>query len=119
MKAVTLSALLCLFAFGMGWGVSLASRSASAQVAAPQVAGLGLQGTVVVVSFRSDPEAGASLERPQIREIGDRLFLVGKDIHPEGWSKGQVVWVSVDDIAQMVEFSDAKALERANEDNAL
>jgi hypothetical protein len=73
-------------------------------------------GKVLVVHCRSHFESGAVLEKVQIRNLGGKSFLVGKgadDGQPDNWHKGHVVWIAVDDVAQMVEFADLEQFKKA------
>jgi hypothetical protein len=75
-------------------------------------AGIQIRSRYLAVHLRSSSEYGATLEKVQVRRIGDRVFLVGRGIDdgtPDNWYKGKTIWVAVDDIGLMTEFNDLGA----------
>src|SRR5262245_3790880 len=51
---------------------------------------------VLVISLKSDAESGATLEKAELRRVGDQAFLVGTAVDDGGegnWSKGRTTWV--------------------------
>ncbi len=70
-----------------------------------------LEGKIVVVYLKSDPKAGAVLERVVITALGDRHFLVGSGVDLGDPSRaGLVQWIPVDDIGRIHEFQDVNDL---------
>ena len=70
------------------------------------------KGRIVVTNSKSSPEMGVSLEDAQVQRLGDRYFLVGTAVdsgYPNDWLKGQRVWMAIDDIGVLTEFSDIEA----------
>jgi hypothetical protein len=64
---------------------------------------------VVGTFSKSDGELGGLLLEPKVKKIGQADFLVGLALdsgHPDDWAKDRVVWLPIDDIAQIVEFAD-------------
>jgi hypothetical protein len=78
-------------------------------------------GRVLAVYSASDPEAGgAILVEPRTTKLGEQTFLVGRcpDLQdPAEWRTGRTVWLSLADVAQIVEFDNVeqyrKAIEKA------
>jgi uncharacterized lipoprotein YajG len=103
MKAIQIVAVLCIAAL---IGTAIVSLTSAQNAAPPAAAKLPFANKVVMISFKSDTEAGATLQNTELKQIGGQTFIVGTDCYPDGWSEGQVVWVAVDDIAQFVEFKD-------------
>src|SRR5690606_32907754 len=82
------------------------ARAALGQEAEPT-----LIGKVVVVYLKSDPKAGAVLERVNIVPLGDRHFLVGSGVDLGDASRaGLVQWIPIDDIGRIHEFNDVNDL---------
>lgn len=83
----------------------MAAAPAVAQNASP------FAGKIVVVYLKSDPKAGAVLERVEVVSLGDRAFLVGSgvDLGDPAWA-GLVQWIPVDDIGRIREFKDINEL---------
>jgi hypothetical protein len=77
---------------------------------------LRIEGKIVLVWLRSDPEGSAVLESVEVRQLGDRWFLFGKGADygdPENWQKNLPVWIALDDVAQLVEFADIDSYKKA------
>ena len=73
-------------------------------------------GKVLVVTLKSSDEFGATLEKVQIRNLGGKPYLVGTGVddgQPDNWVAGQTMWFPLEDVAQMVEFSDVEQLKKA------
>jgi hypothetical protein len=124
MKSTTILAASLPAAVALWLAVSLATaqapQGAAAKAAAPDK--LPISGKVLVVAFKSDPETSATLEKFELKQIGNQTFLVGQGVDddtPENWTKGRTVWVPVDDIAQLVEFPDLPSLKKALGDDIL
>jgi hypothetical protein len=83
--------------------------------------GSAFAGRVLAVYSASDPEAGgAILVEPRMSKLGEQTFLVGRcpDLQdPAEWRTGRTVWLSLADVAQIVEFDNVeqyrKAIEKA------
>lgn len=70
-----------------------------------------LDGKVVVVYLKSDPKAGAVLERVETAMLGDRAFLVGSGLDlGDPTRAGLVQWIPIDDIGRIHEFKDVNEL---------
>jgi hypothetical protein len=81
-------------------------RAQEAQEAQPS-----LGGKIVVVYLKSDPKAGAVLERVQIAALGDRHFLVGAGLDlGDPTRAGLIQWIPIDDIGRIHEFRDVNEL---------
>jgi hypothetical protein len=79
-------------------------------------AALHFTGKVIDVTTASDTESSMALEKFELRRIADGEYLVGKavdDGDPDTWYKGQTVWIALDDISEIVEFSDVEAYKKA------
>jgi hypothetical protein len=77
---------------------------------------LEFRGDVIVVYFKSDPERGAVLVKPELKRIGESSFLVGNGMDyggPENWTAGQRLWLALDDIAFMAEFKDTESFKKS------
>jgi len=73
-------------------------------------------GKILVISFRSDPESTATLEKVQLRQVAAQRFLVGKAVDdgtPRSWNKGATTWVALEDVAQIIEFPNVEAMKKA------
>lgn len=63
------------------------------------------KGKAVVV--QADDKYSVPIVHAQVRQLGDRSFLVGKggdDSDPTNWTKGRMIWVPMRRIIQIVEF---------------
>jgi hypothetical protein len=59
---------------------------------------------------------GGYLEKAKVRRLGDRYFLVGQAVHAEGVDNpycGVVIWTPLSDVAQIVEFDNLEAAQKA------
>lgn len=77
------------------------------------------KGRVIVILSKSIDESGVILLDPANKKIGQVDFLVGAAAdsgHPDDWTKGRIVWMPIDDIAQLVEF---KSIEDARESGVM
>ena len=110
MKAIQIVAVLVVAAL---LAAAAASFTSAQNAAAPAATKVPFASKVIMVSFKSDTEAGATLQNTELRQLGGKTFLVGTDVYPEGWSEGQMVWVAVDDIAQFIEFKDVAEMQKA------
>jgi hypothetical protein len=75
-----------------------------------------------MISFKSDLETGAWLERVTLRRIGRQEFLVGisVDLGDESdWTVGRRMWVPVDDVSMIVEFDTLEEMQDAFSDPGL
>src|SRR5205823_6498144 len=95
-----------LFVFGLlallGVGVaSLATFAQQPKAAQPEV----LSDKPVFVQAKE--HIAATLERPQIRKLGNREFVVGKEIDSP-YTKGRfgagITWIPLDSVTQLVEL---------------
>jgi len=83
-------------------------------------------GRVLAVYSASDPDAGgAILVEPRTVKLGEQSFLVGRcpDLNDASeWRTGRTVWLSLSDVAQIVEFDNIeqyrKAIEKAGLNDA-
>ncbi len=77
------------------------------------------RGRVLAVYSASDPEAGgAILVEVKTAKLGEQSFLVGKcpDMQdPSEWRAERTVWLSLSDIAQIVEFDNVEQYRKAVE----
>ncbi len=70
-----------------------------------------LEGKIIVVYLKSDPKAGAVLEKVQISQLGDRSFLVGSGLDlGDPTRAGLIQWIPIDDIGRIHEFQDINDL---------
>jgi hypothetical protein len=99
-----------LLAFGLlaMLGVGVASLATSAQQ--PKVArSEALPDKAVFVQAKE--QIAATLERPQIRKLGGRDFVVGKETD-SAYTKGRfgagIMWIPLDNVTQLVEVQDIK-----------
>jgi len=77
---------------------------------------LEFKGNVIVVYCKSDADRGAVLEKPELKKIGERSFLVGTGMDyggPKNWTAGQRMWLAVDDVAFIAEFKDAETFKKS------
>ena len=75
-------------------------------------------GKIVVVSLKSTDKYGATMEKVQVKSLGGKSFLVGTSVddgQPGNWAKGRTIWIPLDDVAQIVEFSSLEQLKAASE----
>ncbi len=108
--ALTLS-LFIVFVFG------LSSLMKSGTAAPAPTENSPFRGQVVAVT--TDDNGGVCLSHAQVRQLGDRSFLVGKgcyDDHPANWTKGRMVWVPICRIVQIVEFGSEEEMMKAREE---
>lgn len=110
--AITFALVLSLvFAFGL-------SPLMKPSTAAPApVDNSPFKGKVVVVNLKS--KYSENLEQAQVRKLGEHSFLVGKGIddgQPARWTKGQMVWVPLDQVETIVEFESVERMRKAWEE---
>lgn len=66
---------------------------------------------VIVVYLKSDPKAGAVLEKAVVQNLGDRYFLVGSGVDlGDPTRAGLIQWIPVDDIGRIHQFNDVEEL---------
>jgi hypothetical protein len=73
------------------------------------------EGKYLTVTTRSDQEHATSLEKVQLKRLGNESFLVGvaaDDGHPDNWQKGLTVWIAVGDVSQITVFPTLDALKK-------
>lgn len=65
-----------------------------------------LEGKIVSITLRSDPEYGSYLKDVQVQSLGRGTFLVGVGVETgfDDWTDNRRTWISVDDISQIIEF---------------
>jgi hypothetical protein len=125
MKSTTILAVTLPTALALWLAVSLATAQAPKGAAPAQADVLAkppFAGKVLVIAFKSDPETSATLEKFELKQVGNQMFVVGQGVEddsPDNWTKGRTVWVPVDDIAQLVEFPDLQTLKKALGDDIL
>ena len=124
MRSTTILAVSLPAAVALWLTVSLATAQAPQAAAVKAVAPdkLPFAGKVLVIAFKSDPETSATLEKFELKRVGNQMFVVGQgvdDDSPDNWTKGRTVWVPMDDIAQLVEFPDVQTLKKALGDDIL
>ncbi|HZL90874.1 MAG TPA: hypothetical protein VFB96_21080 [Pirellulaceae bacterium] len=125
MRSTTILGITLAAAFALWLAVSLATAQAPKGATAPTAdvtAKSPFAGKVVVISFRSDPETSATLEKFEVKQFGNQAFIVGQTVDdgmPDNWSKGRTTWVPVDDVAHLVEFPDVETLKKALGDDVL
>src|SRR5690348_12498986 len=129
-RLATICLLGCLVLLGARWLV--AQDAAAPQKAAPTIAVAAapagsdptslpqpaapaaspFHGRVLAVYSASDPDAGgAILVDVKTAKLGEQSFLVGKcpDMQdPSEWRSDRTVWLSLSDIAQIVEFDNVE-----------
>jgi hypothetical protein len=74
------------------------------------------RGRYLAITTRGGANTGATLEKVELRRVGDRLFLVGKGIDdgdPNNWYKGTTSWVALDDVSQVTELNSLSRLRNA------
>jgi hypothetical protein len=65
-------------------------------------------GKILCVSIKGSSEYGARLEKAQVKNLGNKWYLVGTGVddgEPDNWVKGRTMWISLDTVDQIVEFS--------------
>lgn len=70
----------------------------------------------LVIYSRTKPEHGATLEKVELRKLGDRSYLVGKGINdndPQNWYRGMTLWYPMEDIGTMIEMNDVSRMKQA------
>jgi hypothetical protein len=110
-----MSVVVFLLAVLLASGAYLAAEDPASPASSP------FAGRVLAVYSASDPEAGgAILIEPRMSKLGEQTFLVGRcpDLQDPGeWRTGRTVWLSLADVAQIVEFDNVeqyrKAIEKA------
>jgi hypothetical protein len=73
-------------------------------------------GKIVVLSLKSTDKYGATLEKVQVKNLGGKAFLVGTGVdtgQPGNWVVGRTVWIPLEDIVQIVEFTNLEQLKNA------
>lgn len=107
-RLVALCLLGCLSCLGAAW-LSAEDTSPTADVP--------FRGRVLAVYSASDPEAGgAILVEARTTRLGEQTFLVGRcpDLQdPSEWRTERVVWLSLADVAQIVEFDNLEQYRKA------
>jgi hypothetical protein len=103
----------CLLASAWGQGQQKAKDNegkAAAGAPSPFV------GRVVVISSKGDG-TGVALLDPKIKKLGQADFLVGVageiPNDPGAWAQGQMVWLPIDDCAQLVEFKNIDEVKKS------
>lgn len=89
------------------------SQSESAAAVSP------FKGRIIVTNSKTSHEFGSILEDAKVQRLGERYFLVGTAVdsgYPNDWQKGQVVWIAIDDISALTEFSDIEAYKKTAAD---
>lgn len=71
---------------------------------------------IIVISSKSSASFGSVLDKVQVRNLGGRAFLVGTSVDtgaPGEWAKGRRTWFPLDDVGQIVEFTNVEQLKSA------
>ena len=98
------SVLACLLATAPG---DDDSEGGSIATASP------FKGKLIVINSKGRPEVGVVLENAKAQRLGERHFLVGISAdggNPDNWTQGKLVWIAMDDIGIITEFSSADEL---------
>jgi hypothetical protein len=76
-----------------------------------------LKGKALAVTIKSDPTYGIYLSDARVIELGGRSFLVGQGLDSGAgeWTAGRRMWVSIDDISEIIEFETAEELRKTLE----
>jgi hypothetical protein len=79
---------------------------------APAPASSDFSGKMVIVIYgRGDARNSAVLEKPQVRRLGERAFVVGVGVDEwsaDKWAHGITVWVPIDSVVSFMEVSDVE-----------
>jgi hypothetical protein len=65
-------------------------------------------GKAVFVTIAKNSDRNVGLQDPEIRTLGDRSFLVGRD--PDASSIKKWIWVPLSEVREIEEFVDVKAM---------